>query len=276
MAVSQGDRLKNPCMLWMWNTLVAIQPPIRAPAMPMRQVRMRPCCRFPGISILAMRPAMRPRTIQAMMLMTDFLGSCSERAAVVSDAFSRRVPPAQSGCKQKTPGPQGCIRRNIADAATGVRSNTLRLRAFSRRAKSIPPGITRVIATVTETAPTFRTPRTAPAKCLPQKAAGRARFSSCDDGLHAAPPRATDGSERSRRRSVQLAEDCLSECGRLRESCAVAERIAAEDVDDPLTGLDAGFITAAGRLVADAGEGNRRRARALLDRCQLGLPAAVS
>jgi hypothetical protein len=27
MAVSQVERLKNPCRVWMWNSLVASQPP---------------------------------------------------------------------------------------------------------------------------------------------------------------------------------------------------------------------------------------------------------
>ena len=37
MAVSQVDRLKNPCSVWTWNNLVATQPPPSAPAMPIRQ-----------------------------------------------------------------------------------------------------------------------------------------------------------------------------------------------------------------------------------------------
>src|SRR5580700_1783823 len=79
MAVSQVDTLKNPCTLWMWNSLVASQPPSSAPAMPIRQVRMRPCCLRPGISMLAIRPAARPKTIHAMMLMTDSLARWSDR-----------------------------------------------------------------------------------------------------------------------------------------------------------------------------------------------------
>src|SRR5580692_10710837 len=75
MAVSQVDRLKNPCRVWTWNSSVAAQPPPSAPTMPITQVRMRPCDLLPGISMLASRPATRPRTIQAMMLMTDSLVS---------------------------------------------------------------------------------------------------------------------------------------------------------------------------------------------------------
>src|ERR1700691_2266348 len=71
MAVSQVERLKNPCRVWMWNSLVASQPPPSAPATPIRQVRMRPCDLLPGISILASRPPPRPRTIHAMMPITD-------------------------------------------------------------------------------------------------------------------------------------------------------------------------------------------------------------
>src|ERR1700756_4429243 len=71
MAVSQVERLKNPCRVWTWNNLVASQPPSSAPATPIRQVRTSPCDLLPGISILASRPAPRPRTIHAMMPITD-------------------------------------------------------------------------------------------------------------------------------------------------------------------------------------------------------------
>src|SRR5580704_17474214 len=86
MAVSQVDRLKNPCRVWMWNSLVAAQPPPSAPATPIRQVMMRPCDLLPGISILASRPAPRPRTIHAMMPITDSLVSDRVRYAVVGHA----------------------------------------------------------------------------------------------------------------------------------------------------------------------------------------------
>src|SRR6202023_2112919 len=71
MAVSQVERLKKPCRVTTWNNLVAAQPPSSAPATPITQVRIRPCDLLPGISILASRPAPRPRTIHAMMLITD-------------------------------------------------------------------------------------------------------------------------------------------------------------------------------------------------------------
>src|SRR6185437_768749 len=58
----------------MWNSLVASQPPASAPTMPMTQVRMRPCD-LPPVSLLAIRPAIRPRTIHAIMPMTDSLVS---------------------------------------------------------------------------------------------------------------------------------------------------------------------------------------------------------
>src|ERR1700733_12209634 len=74
MAVSQVDALKNPFKVWMCHTLVATQPPPSAPAMPIRQVMIRPCDRRPGISMLPIRPAARPRTIHARMpMMTPWL-----------------------------------------------------------------------------------------------------------------------------------------------------------------------------------------------------------
>src|SRR5271157_5645321 len=71
MAVSQVERLKNPCRVTTWNNLVAAQPPSNAAATPITQVRIRPCDLLPGISILASRPAPRPRTIHAMIPITD-------------------------------------------------------------------------------------------------------------------------------------------------------------------------------------------------------------
>src|SRR5579871_967155 len=85
MAVSQVDRLKNPCRVWMWNSLVASQPPSSAPAMPIRHVMMRPCDLLPGISILASRPAPRPRTIHAMIPITGLLHSDELMAGLVPD-----------------------------------------------------------------------------------------------------------------------------------------------------------------------------------------------
>src|SRR5579862_9353907 len=73
MAVSQVDRLKNPCRVTTWNNFVASQPPSSAPQMPITQVMMRPCDLLPGISILASRPAPSPRTIHAMMPITGLL-----------------------------------------------------------------------------------------------------------------------------------------------------------------------------------------------------------
>src|SRR5690242_9102727 len=75
MAVSQVDRLKNPCRVTTWNNLVASQPPSSAPAIPITQVMIRPCDLLPGISILASRPAPRPRTIHAMIPITELLYS---------------------------------------------------------------------------------------------------------------------------------------------------------------------------------------------------------
>src|SRR5579862_7032075 len=71
MAVSQVDRLKNPCRVTTWNNFVATQPPSSAPAMPITHVMTRPCDLLPGMNILASRPAPSPRTIHAMMPTTD-------------------------------------------------------------------------------------------------------------------------------------------------------------------------------------------------------------
>src|SRR5579859_1382617 len=73
MAVSQVDRLKNPCRVTTWNNFVASQPPSSAPRMPITHVMMRPCDLLPGISMLASRPAPRPRTIHAMTPITGLL-----------------------------------------------------------------------------------------------------------------------------------------------------------------------------------------------------------
>src|SRR5579859_5115407 len=83
MAVSQVEALKNPCRLWMWNSLVAAQPPRSAPATPIRQVTMRPCDLLPGISILASRPAPSPRTIQAMIPIAGLLAANERMAGLV-------------------------------------------------------------------------------------------------------------------------------------------------------------------------------------------------
>src|SRR5512140_1943912 len=80
MAVSQVEMLKNPCRVTTWNNFVASQPPSSAPAMPITQVMTRPCDLLPGISMLASRPAPRPRTIHAMIPITGLL-CCDELAA---------------------------------------------------------------------------------------------------------------------------------------------------------------------------------------------------
>jgi hypothetical protein len=54
--------------------------------MPITQVRISPCDLLPGISILASKPATRPRTIHAMMPITDSLVSDQVKYAVVSHA----------------------------------------------------------------------------------------------------------------------------------------------------------------------------------------------
>src|SRR6476619_6032245 len=121
MAVSQVDRLKHPCRLWMWNSLVAAQPPSSAPAMPIRQVMIRPCDLLPGISILASKPAPKPRTIHAMIPITDSLVSDQVRYAVVGNAgqiaagedfslgcspsFGCSALPAPFRVRTKNPGP---------------------------------------------------------------------------------------------------------------------------------------------------------------------------
>ena len=54
--------------------------PSSAPAMPITHVMTRPCDLLPGISMLASRPAPRPRTIYAMIPITGLL-CCDELAA---------------------------------------------------------------------------------------------------------------------------------------------------------------------------------------------------
>src|SRR5580700_3512103 len=126
MAVSQVDTLKNPCTLWMWNSLVASQPPSSAPAMPIRQVRMRPCCLRPGISMLAIRPAARPKTIHAMMLMTDSLARWSDRdGRKVRDA-------APAGHRQKNSGPPVRIHENCECGYRGPEQPVHATRLFPR------------------------------------------------------------------------------------------------------------------------------------------------
>src|SRR6185437_1087436 len=85
MAVSQVDRLKNPCRVTTWNNFVASQPPSSAPAMPITHVRMRPCDLLPGISRLASRPAPRPRTIHAIIPITGLLNFDELMAGLVPD-----------------------------------------------------------------------------------------------------------------------------------------------------------------------------------------------
>src|SRR5271165_5993122 len=89
MAVSQVERLKNPCKVTTWNNLVAAQPPSSAPATPITQVKIRPCDLLPGISILASRPAPSPRTIHAIIPITD--SSVSDEIEVRIAGPARRV-----------------------------------------------------------------------------------------------------------------------------------------------------------------------------------------
>src|ERR1700722_634755 len=86
MAVIQVEALKKPCKAWWlrWNSLLAAQPPSSAPAMPIRQVTMSPCCLLPGMSMLAIKPAPSPRTIQAIMPMADSLVSACVECAVLN------------------------------------------------------------------------------------------------------------------------------------------------------------------------------------------------
>src|SRR5690349_1803289 len=94
MAVTQVDRLKNPCRVWTWNNSVAAQPPPSAPAMPIRQVRMRPCDLLPGITMLASSPAPRPRMIQAMMpIPTPFVSDVRGCAGVRVVGFAGSAHP---------------------------------------------------------------------------------------------------------------------------------------------------------------------------------------
>src|ERR1700730_11030075 len=93
MAVSQVERLKNPCRVTTWNSLVASQPPSSAPAMPITQVMTRPCDLLPGISILASRPAPRQRAIHAMIPIPGLL-CCDELMAGLGPDRGRGTAPA--------------------------------------------------------------------------------------------------------------------------------------------------------------------------------------
>src|SRR5207248_1339613 len=134
MAVSQVDRLTNPCGVPAWNSPVAAQPPPSAPAMPIRQIMSKPCDLLPGIAIWASRPALRPRTIHAMMPITDSLVSDQVRPAVAGHAGwaaggGRRILPRvltvlwpwrlagiRSGYDEKNPGPAATT-ANIGDCS---------------------------------------------------------------------------------------------------------------------------------------------------------------
>src|SRR5689334_19682982 len=140
MAVSQVEMLKNPCRVTTWNSLVASQPPSSAPATPSTQVRIRPCDLLPGISILASRPAPRPRTIHAMMPITDSSVSDEIDVRVAGPArqvAGEKITPAGScpflgRCVFYDAGPSEKLRVLTASAIfTGrscrVRSNTFTL-----------------------------------------------------------------------------------------------------------------------------------------------------
>src|SRR5580658_5968510 len=68
---------------------MASQPPSSAPTTPIMQVTMRPCDLRPGISIFPRRPAPRPRTIHAMMPITD--SSVSEELDVRGSGPARLI-----------------------------------------------------------------------------------------------------------------------------------------------------------------------------------------
>src|SRR5271165_6559383 len=142
MAVSQVERLKNPCKVTTWNNLVAAQPPSSAPATPITQVKIRPCDLLPGISILASRPAPSPRTIHAIIPITD--SSVSDEIEVRVAGPARRVAvgeitpagscPFLGRCAFYRAGPNKKLRSYTASAiftaqysrgaAAGVRSDT--------------------------------------------------------------------------------------------------------------------------------------------------------
>src|SRR3984957_8525698 len=135
MAVSQVDRLKNPCRVTTWNNFVASQPPSSAPAMPITHVMMRPCDLLPGISILASRPAPSPRTIHAMTPITRLLNFDELVAGLVPDRGrgdgARRgfAIPCRLAChppvKPRTPAAEraGNRKRHLIDRLLAIRTD---------------------------------------------------------------------------------------------------------------------------------------------------------
>src|ERR1051325_5656194 len=145
MAVSQVDRLKNPCRVTTWKSLVASQPASSAPAMPITQVMTRPCDLLPGISRLASKPAPRPRTIHAMIPITGLL-CCDELAAgLVPDRGRGDWPrrgfaiPCRRTCylsvKPRIPaaGRTGNRKHHHADRSLAIRADSYRPRADDPR-----------------------------------------------------------------------------------------------------------------------------------------------
>src|ERR1044071_7870437 len=112
----------------MWNSLVATQPPASAPAMPIRQVMTRPCDLLPGISILASKPAPRPRTIHAKMPITDSLvrdvsgvpgRSVLPGSFAAGQAFPRGFPPS-FGPVVGPAGPEWSVSGGVLDLGAGL------------------------------------------------------------------------------------------------------------------------------------------------------------
>src|ERR1700683_978164 len=93
MAVSQVERLKNPCRVTTWNNFVASQLPSSEPRIPITHVMMMPCELLPGMRMMASRPAPRPRTIHAMTLITGLLNLDEIVASLVPDRGRGGGPP---------------------------------------------------------------------------------------------------------------------------------------------------------------------------------------
>src|SRR5487761_1873679 len=151
MAVSQVERLKNPCKVTTWNSFVASQPPRSAPATPITQVMTRPCDLLPGISILASKPAPRPRTIHAMTLKAGLLhfneqygrfsarlwpGACPAAASRYLAVWLVTLQSTPAGRRRKQPETANLItqidsRASARPAGTGSGSPGCRLRLLA-------------------------------------------------------------------------------------------------------------------------------------------------
>ena len=91
IAVIQVLRLKNVSSVCIPNSVLARNPPSRAPAIPMTVAGISPV--FLPVRCSAMRPATAPSTIQAItpMMLSSLVGRCPDKRATHSAAFPHRL-----------------------------------------------------------------------------------------------------------------------------------------------------------------------------------------